>query len=78
MLIVRDIPFNLQTREVLGQSGIKEDSKLKSEMQTLIGELLTSVSDEHLLESAVVYETYPITEVGYQQECFQHFVTPFG
>ncbi len=67
MSIIRDIPLNLQTREVLRRSGIKEDSKLKSEMGTLIGKLLASVNDEDLLEPAVVYETYLITEVGYQQ-----------
>jgi len=36
-------------------------------METLIGELLASVNDEYLLKPAVGYETYPITEVGYQQ-----------
>ena len=67
MPIVRDVPLNLQTREVLRLSGINDDSKLKSEMETLIGELLASVNDEHLLKPSVVYETYPITEVGCQQ-----------
>ena len=41
---------------------IKEDSKLKSEIETLIGKLLASVNDEDFL-----YEIYPITDVGYQQ-----------
>jgi len=67
MPVVRDIPLNLQTREVLRRSGINDDSKLKSEMETLIGELLASVNDEHLLKPSVVYETYPITDVGCQQ-----------
>ncbi len=67
MPIVRDIPLNLQIREVLRRSGIRDDSKLKSKMETLIGELLASVNDEHLLEPAVGYETYPITDIGYQQ-----------
>ena len=49
MAIVRDIPLNLQIREVLRWLGIKHDSKLKSEMETLIGELLASVNDEELL-----------------------------
>ncbi len=59
----RDIPSNLQTREVLRRSGIRDDSKLKSEMETLIGKLLASVNDEHLLEPAVSYEIYPITDI---------------
>ena len=67
MPIVRDIPLNLQTSEVLRQSGTSEDSAFKPEMEALIGELLASVKDEHLLEPAVSYETYPITEVGCQQ-----------
>ena len=49
MPIVRDIPLNLRTCEVLRRSGINDDSKLKSEMETLIGELLASVNDEELL-----------------------------
>ena len=36
-------------------------------METLIGKLLASVNDEHLLGPAVAYETHPITEIGYQQ-----------
>ena len=67
MPIVCDISLNLQMNEILRRTGIKEDSKLKSEMETLIGQLLVSVNDEHLLEPAIVYETYPITEVDYQR-----------
>jgi hypothetical protein len=48
MPVVRDIPLSLQIHEVLRQSGIKGDSKLKFEMETLIGELLASVNDEEL------------------------------
>ena len=53
MPVVRNIPLNLQIREVLRRLGIKDDSKLKSEMETLIGEPLASVNDEALLETAV-------------------------
>ena len=67
MPIVRDIPLTPQMNEILRRTGIKADSKLKSEMETLIGQLLVSVNDEHLLEPAIVYEIYPITEVDYQQ-----------
>ena len=49
MPVVRNIPLNLQIREVLRRLGIKDDSKLKFEMGTLIGELLASVNDEELL-----------------------------
>lgn len=49
MPVVHDIPLNLQIHEVLRRLGIKNDSKLKSEMETLIGELLASVNDEEPL-----------------------------
>ena len=49
MPVVRNIPLNLQIRKVLRRLGTKDDSKLKSEMETLIGELLASVNDEELL-----------------------------
>ena len=67
MPVVRDITLTLQTDEILHRTGIKEDSKIKSEMETLISQLLVSVNDEHLLEPAIAYETYPITEVNYQR-----------
>ena len=67
MPVVRGIPLNLQMSEVLRRSGIKEDSRLKSEIETQIGELLVSVNDEHLLEPAIVYEIYPVAEIGHQQ-----------
>jgi len=58
MSVVYDVPLNLKTREVLRRSGISNDSRLKHEMKTLIGELLAGINDEHLLEPAVGYETY--------------------
>jgi len=67
MPIVRDIPLTLQMNKILRRTGIKADSELKSEMETLIDQLLVSVNDEHFLEPAIVYEIYPITEIDYQQ-----------
>jgi len=67
MPVVRDIPVNLDISQILRRTGVSDDSKLKSEMDALIDELLVSVSDYHLLESAVAYEIHSITGVGNQQ-----------
>ena len=65
MPIVRDIHLDLKTEEVLRRCGIKESSKLKTEIETIIGELLASV--DNILEPVIAYETYPVTEVGHDQ-----------
>jgi len=49
--------------------GIAEGSKIKTKMEPLIHELLLSINNDHLLESAMVYQTYPILDIGYQQLC---------
>ena len=67
MPVVRDIPMNLDMGQILRRAGVREDSELKSELDILIDELLTSVSDHHLLEPAVAYEIHAITGVGSQQ-----------
>jgi len=67
MPVVHDIHLDLELEEVLRWQGIKEYSRHKSEIETLTRELLISVKRSHLLESAITYETYPITEAGSQQ-----------
>ena len=67
MPVIRDIPLSLKTKEVLRREGIKEYSRLRPEMRTLIGELLASIKNDHLLEPAIAYEIYSITEVGHHQ-----------
>jgi len=67
MPIVRDIRLTLKTNEVMRQQGVREYSRLKSELQTITGKLLATANNDSLLEPAIVYQTYPITEVGHQQ-----------
>lgn len=67
MTIVRDIYLNLEMRQVLRREGIRQRSSIKPEIKALIDELLLSINDEHLLEPAIAYETYPISGVSQDQ-----------
>ena len=67
MPLVRDIRLSLKLREVLRRQGIREYSRLKSDMKNLIQELLVDVNNGQLLEPAIAYQTYPIKEVGHDQ-----------
>jgi hypothetical protein len=67
MPIIRDIPLSLKTREVLRRQGLGGGAKVRPEIEILIGELLTSVKKAHLLESAIAYEIYTITEISQRQ-----------
>lgn len=67
MPIVRDIRLTLELGDVLRRQGIREYSRLKSDMKDLIQELLTGVNNGQLLEPAIAYQTYPIKEVGHDQ-----------
>ena len=61
MPVIRDIPLSLKTGEVLRREGFREHSKVRSEIKSLIHELLASVKKAHLVAPAVAYEIYPIT-----------------
>ena len=67
MPVVRDIRLTLKTSDLLRRQGVREYSKLKSEIKTITSELLTTISNDSLLEPAIAYETYPVTGVGHQQ-----------
>jgi len=67
MPIVRDIRLTLKLAEVLRRQGIREYSRLKSDMKDLIQELLARVNSGQLLEPAIIYQTYPIKEVNHNQ-----------
>jgi len=67
MPIVRDIRLILELGEVLRRQGIREHSRLKSDTNNLIQELLAIVKNGQLLEPAIAYQTYPIKEVGHDQ-----------
>jgi len=67
MPVIRDIPLSLKTREVLRREGFREHSKVRPEIKGLILELLASVKKAHLLEPAIAYEIYSITQMDQQQ-----------
>jgi len=67
MPVIRDIPLSLKTREVLRREGLRGTSEVRPEIENLILELLTDVKKAHLLEPAMAYEYYPVTEMGPSQ-----------
>lgn len=64
MSVICNIPLKLKTKEVLRRVGFRGYSKIRPEIKSLILELLASVKNDHLLEPAIVYEIYPITEMS--------------
>jgi len=64
MPVIRDIPLSLKTREILRREGFRGYSKIRPQIKSLILELLTGVKESHLLEPAIAYEIYKITEVN--------------
>lgn len=68
MPVIRDIPLSLKyTEEVLRRQGLGRGAKVRTEIKSLITELLASVKNGHLLEPAVAYEHYPVTGMGADQ-----------
>jgi hypothetical protein len=67
MPVICDIPLSLKTGEVLRRQGFRGHSKVRPEIKILIRELLASVKKAHLLESAIAYEIYTITEISQRQ-----------
>jgi hypothetical protein len=67
MPVIRDIPLSLKTGEVLRREGFRGHSKVRPEIKILIRELLASISNAHLLEPAIAYGIYTITELSQRQ-----------
>ena len=67
MPVIRDIPLNLKTGEVMRREGFRGDFKVRPEIKSLILELLASVKSAHLLEPAAAYEIHSITEMSHRQ-----------
>ncbi|GAH88023.1 unnamed protein product, partial [marine sediment metagenome] len=67
MPVIRDIPLSLKTSEVLRRQGFGRYSKVRPEIKSLITELLAGVKKAYLLEPAVAYEIYSITEMSHSQ-----------
>ena len=67
MPVIRDIPLNLKTAEVLRREGFRGYSNARPEIKDLTIELLSGIENTHLLEPAVAYEIYPVTETTASQ-----------
>jgi len=78
MPVKRNIPLSLEMNEVLRREGLREYSKLRPEMKALIRELLASMKNDHLLEPAIAYEIYSITEVRRDQLSLEGDVAVHG
>ncbi len=71
MPVMRDIPVSLEEGEVLRRMGMGQASSISPQIATLLHELLVSVNKLHLLEPAVAYEFYTITEVSNEGLCLE-------
>jgi len=71
MPVIRDIPLSLKIEDVLRREGIRKHSEVRSEINILIRELLASVKKTHLLEPAIAYEIYTITDLSQRQLSFE-------
>ena len=71
MPVIRDIHLSLKTGEVLRREGLGGGAKVRPEIKILIRELLTTVKKSHLLEPAIAYEIYTITELSQWQSSLE-------
>jgi len=78
MPIVSDIHLSLKMKELLRREGIKKYSKLRPGMKSLIHELLASIKTKHLLEPAIAYEIYSVTEVRQDQLSLEGYTSVHG
>ena len=78
MPVIRNISLSLEAKGVLRREGIREYSRLRPEMKSLIRELLASTKSDHLLEPAIAYEIYPVTEVCQEQLSLEGGVAVHG
>jgi hypothetical protein len=62
MPVIRDIPLQLDySDEVLRRQGLGGGARVRPEIEKVINEVLAEVGKGSLLETAIAYETYPIT-----------------
>jgi hypothetical protein len=78
MPVIRDIHLSLKTKEVLRRVGFRGHSKIRPGIKSLILELLASVKNAHLLESAMAYEIHSITEMNPRQLSLEGNVVVHG
>ena len=64
MPILRDVQLSISLDAILSVQGIGNPSMAPQKILDLSRELITLVTDLHLLEPAIAYEFYPVYEVG--------------
>ena len=57
----------MKTGDVLRRQGFRGHSKIRPEIKSILLELLATVENAHLLEPAVAYEYYQVTEMSTSQ-----------
>jgi hypothetical protein len=67
MPVIHDISLSLKTADVLRREGFRGYPEIRPEIRALIKELLAGVRKMHLLEPAIAYEIYAITEPSQRQ-----------
>jgi cobalamin-dependent methionine synthase I len=67
MPVIRDIPMRLKTREVLRRQGLGGGAGVRPEIGILVRQLLATVEKRRLLEPAVAYEIYAVTDTTQRQ-----------
>jgi hypothetical protein len=60
MPVVRDIPLNLKSAEVLRRQGLRKGARVRPEIKLLIREVLSSLKKSRLLEPAAAYQYYAV------------------
>jgi len=67
MPVIRDIPVRLKAREVLRRQGLGGGAEVRPEIGVLVRQLLAAVEKGRLLEPAVAYEIYAVTDITQRQ-----------
>lgn len=70
MPVIRNILLNLKRKEILRRAGFRDHSNIRPEIKNLMFELLAGVQNDHLLEPAIAYEIYSLTEFRYGPQPF--------
>lgn len=69
MPIVCDVPLTMDMEQVLRRQGIRDQIKIQPQIVAVLHELLAAIDYLHLLEPAIAYELYPISEARHAQLC---------
>ena len=67
MTVIKGVSFNLKSENILRRIGLGKHVRIEPRIESIIRELMDCVESSYLLESAIVYEFYPITKVHQKQ-----------